>query len=232
MISSQNKNKAFTLAETLITLAVIGVVAAFTIPTLHSKFKEQATVAKARKLYATLDMAYNAAVLSKGSAEYWGTKPWSEEAAHRVFEILFEPYFKIRKNCGTSNEGNCIINENYLTFYGNKHYIYAERDGYYKIVLNDGSQVWFRGGDPEELQEFIGIYYDVNGANPPNQVGVDLFLFIGRNNRVVPEGIDTFDSACKKKSGFNCTAWVVHKGNMEYLRCDDLKWNGKQKCSK
>ena len=43
---------AFTLAEVLITLAIIGVVAAMTIPTLISDFQEKVTVTKLQKVYS------------------------------------------------------------------------------------------------------------------------------------------------------------------------------------
>ena len=42
---------AFTLAEVLITLGIIGVVAAMTIPTLMQKYYEKQTVAKLKETY-------------------------------------------------------------------------------------------------------------------------------------------------------------------------------------
>ena len=49
--------KAFTLAEVLITLGVIGVVAAMTMPTVIKKYQEQVTVNKVKKIYSTLKMS-------------------------------------------------------------------------------------------------------------------------------------------------------------------------------
>lgn len=40
-VSMKNFNKAFTLAEVLITLGIIGIVAAMTLPTVLSKYREQ-----------------------------------------------------------------------------------------------------------------------------------------------------------------------------------------------
>ena len=42
--------KGFTLAEVLITLGVIGIVAVMTIPTLVQSYEEKATVAKLKKI--------------------------------------------------------------------------------------------------------------------------------------------------------------------------------------
>jgi prepilin-type cleavage/methylation N-terminal domain protein len=41
-----SKNKGFTLAEVLITLGIIGIVAAMTIPTILAKYQEKQTVIK------------------------------------------------------------------------------------------------------------------------------------------------------------------------------------------
>ena len=32
-------------------------------------------------------------------------------------------------------------------------------------------------------------------------------------------------------NGYSCTAWVIFKENMDYLKCDDLTWDGKNKCN-
>ena len=63
----------FTLAEVLITLVIIGVVAALTIPNLLQKYQEQATVKKVQKFYSTLSNAYSIAMKENGPASEWGT---------------------------------------------------------------------------------------------------------------------------------------------------------------
>ena len=101
---------------------------------------------------------------------------------------------------------------------------------YYKVILIDGSSIWIRGGADVNG---TGIFLDVNGKKPPNKIGVDLFAFPARENRIEPEGLNSYASSCiNKTNGYTCTAWVVYKGNQEYLRCNDLKWDGKQKCGK
>ena len=58
IISAFYKNKAFTLAEVLITLGIIGVVAALTIPTLISKIQEMHFHAKWKECYAILNSSF------------------------------------------------------------------------------------------------------------------------------------------------------------------------------
>lgn len=52
------KNNGFTLAEVLITLVIIGVIAALTIPALINKTNEQDTVTSVKKAYTILSQAY------------------------------------------------------------------------------------------------------------------------------------------------------------------------------
>ena len=63
---------AFTLAEVLITLGIIGVVAALTLPSLIQKQHEKETVAKVKKAYSILSQAYLSANTEFGSFDQWG----------------------------------------------------------------------------------------------------------------------------------------------------------------
>ena len=51
------KSAAFTLAEVLITLGIIGVVAAMTLPSLIANYKEKQTIIALKKFYTTLGQA-------------------------------------------------------------------------------------------------------------------------------------------------------------------------------
>ena len=66
---------AFTLAEVLITLGIIGVVAAMTIPTLISNYQKQALFSQFKKAYANLNQAWKLASVDFGYSPkcyYWG----------------------------------------------------------------------------------------------------------------------------------------------------------------
>ena len=80
---------------------------------------------------------------------------------------------------------------------------------------------------------------DVNGPKEPNQWGADTFYFRLHPyyGKVVPFGVQSgtysiypFDENCQKNAagelaGIGCAAWVIYKGNMDYLHCDGLTWN-------
>lgn len=66
-------NYGFTLAEVLITLGIIGVVAAMTMPSLIANHQEKVTVTKVKKVYSILSQAYLIAVEEYGTPDEWGT---------------------------------------------------------------------------------------------------------------------------------------------------------------
>ena len=104
---------AFTLAETLITLSIIGVVAAITIPTLQQSYTEQATVNKVKKFYSTMSYAYQKAVGEYGDVDTWGITGNTKNDALIIYDYLVKDNFKIIKDCGFDNDGGCIYNGNY-----------------------------------------------------------------------------------------------------------------------
>lgn len=66
-----NKYIAFTLAETLIVMGIIGVVAALTIPNLNSSTADKEKVAKVKKIYQNLDDAISRAHAVYGPQDEW-----------------------------------------------------------------------------------------------------------------------------------------------------------------
>ena len=231
---------AFTLAEVLITLVIIGVVAALTIPNLMQKYTEQTTVKKVQKFYSNLSNAYSLAMKENGPISEWGITGQNTESAEKIYELLFKPNFKIAKNCGTSNTGNCIkhvyhrdlsnaIWADYTANYGGGLY-------YYKVILNDGAAIWWSGYIDDtsgDIKKLVLVFYDINGSKEPNTFGKDTFRFDILDNKVYPlgapsyNGKDAFRINCRKAAsgGIRCAAWVIYKGNMDYLHCDGLDWN-------
>ena len=61
-----NYKKAFTLAETLITLSILGVVAAVMVPSIIKNYQKRVTIAKLQKAYANLEKAATNLAVSTG----------------------------------------------------------------------------------------------------------------------------------------------------------------------
>lgn len=62
---------AFTLAETLIVMGIIGIVSALTLPNLNSSTGEKEKVAKVKKLYQNLTDAYGRMEAIYGPVNEW-----------------------------------------------------------------------------------------------------------------------------------------------------------------
>lgn len=65
------KNKAFTLAEVLITLGIIGIVAALTLPSVITKYQKKQTVAQLKKAYSTISQALVTSQYENGNISEW-----------------------------------------------------------------------------------------------------------------------------------------------------------------
>ena len=220
----------------LITLVIIGVIAALTIPNLMQKYQEQTTVKKLQKFYSNLSNAYSLAMKDNGTVTDWGMATQNTAAnntanAEKTYEILFKPYFKIAKICGIANTGNCIANTHYK-YLNNTNWITGLNTEFYKAKLDDGSSIFWKVSNGKTLI----TYYDTNGIKEPNQLGRDTFsIIIHEKGKIFPNGLtltstsESFENTCKTGTGtgYGCAAWVVYKGNMDYLHCDGLTWKSK-----
>ncbi len=248
------KKAAFTLAEVLVTLAVIGIVAAMTIPTLVSNYQEKETVTKVKKFYSTISQAYQLATIDYGKASEWGiegrdkgSQDDEEETYNAVNAILVRDkllkYVKTSKVCDNAKDQTAcgvadkiyMLDDNINPGMPSQTASAMLTDGSTILVLANSANDTNRG--PGELSHvWANIHYDVNGIKPPNTEGKDIFAFYLAENSVIPFGTPnettySFENDCAS-FGSPCTAWVVYNGNMDYLKCpDDLSWNGKHKCS-
>ena len=177
---------AFTLAEVLITLGVIGVVAAMTMPVLIQKHQEQVTVNKVKKFYSIMSQAYLSVSNEYGYPSEWGSTESNKDAATR-FAVRFKPYLRILKDCGY--EEGCFVNANYKHANGGNTINLLSNPTRYMMMLNDGSSIAILSH--ASVNDII-IYYDVNGMKAPNQFGRDMFQIadIG-DNKLAPRELAT-----------------------------------------
>ena len=83
------------MAEVLITLGIIGIVAAMTLPTLIQKHKEQETVAKVKKFYSVISQAVMLARVEHGDVDTWdfaGTTTGSNAQSNTNFANYIKPH--------------------------------------------------------------------------------------------------------------------------------------------
>jgi len=210
----KNLKKAFTLAEVLITLGVIGVVAAVTMPTLIQNHKKQEATARLKKFYSTMSQAILSAENETGQKAFeWSdftTMPDNSikhDYTYAYWNKYLAPYIKVLKvEKGVYDEENNINNKT-------------------KVYFSDGSTVELNVGF------CVSLYFDTNGDKNPNELGRDRFVFfistsfiqnlpreseMYRNhsfNAVYLPQYNTEEkalTACKQDAG-KCSAYLLYK---------------------
>lgn len=123
----QHKNFAFTLAEVLITLGIIGVVAALTIPGLITNIRHRDYTAKLKKFYSTMNQ-----VIISAEDEYGPVGTWDSTLSYREYAMkYFAPYIKFSFKDKVENTNTIYFNDGTsLRFYkGNCMDIYFDVNG-------------------------------------------------------------------------------------------------------
>lgn len=218
---------AFTLAEVLITLGIIGVVAAMTLPALVNNNRN-------KELENGLKVAYSAILqgLGRMNAERGNTvtaKDYTNLSTHGAFYEDFKLYFSKIYDCGKSapdtsicmsrgsnSSGNHDFNNDltYKTYNGNTLFTNPFDDG--QFVLSNGMLILIENPQSNNLDNNIFISVDINGKKKkPNRLGQDLFTFqLMNNGKLLPMGIegtvypeDEFCSASSTSNlnGIGCT---------------------------
>ena len=218
--------KGFTLAEVLITLGVIGVVAALTLPSLVAKYQKKTYVTGLKRAYSLLlqDMDYIKYYYNISNLDEidWGAstasidnKSFSTPAERDMYiiykgfhgakylepsapECTYDVYYSFLNRTSPINNYNLCVNGGFFTPDG---MLYGYRDNY--------------------------IYVDVNGMDKgPNAQGRDIFPFLIDKSKVIVYGRQGWDmnkgycmtdpSKPQALWGSYCTARVLAEGDMKY----------------
>ncbi len=159
----------FTLAEVLITLGIIGVIAALTIPGLLNKYKAIRLRSQFLKSYSTVQQAFK-----QMEADDVSLNP--DDYAPSQFVNTFANYLTGATLCKTRQHSiNCF--DPYVddpNIYKGIHTGYLD-DG--SLFLRDGTLYMFEN-TAKVANPLIYVTVDLNGVNsPPNIAGYDTFTF-------------------------------------------------------
>lgn len=176
------RTQGFTLAETLITLGIIGVVTSMTLPGIITKHRNMVLKTQFDKAHSVLRQVVEKMVYDSGGDLYGMYYSPTDEKGDELREAFFsyfkgttneeilaeiKPYYTSAKNSTTTIHNcpaGCCMNP------GEKSYIVV--DGImYLACARDNS---------------INFAFDINGNNKgPNKWGIDLFDFdFGNNNKL------------------------------------------------
>ncbi len=205
---------AFTLAEVLITLGIIGVVAALTLPTLITNYQKKETVSKLKKVYSELQQATLMARQDYGEVDSWDfSDPYSFGQKYYV------PYLQVIKKTEKDRSYS------YIDLAGEVHYPNTA-----SFILADGTYVYFALFNRYEVP--FHILVDLNGMRGPNILGRDLFAFSYCNGKLSPYSqyklenfnrtsvmLAGYSGQCNKKArggtwgvGSNCSRLIMIDG--------------------
>lgn len=160
------KYKAFTLAEVLVTLGIIGVVAAMTLPNLVGNYKKRIVTSKLQKFYSLMQQAILLAEKDYGDMQYWLPEDKSSEGALKWFNAYLAPNMKVLSRTKLSDryyqvglsDGSGFIAYNASDTYNKVHIFYCTELKYCAIerydgitsflftILTDGKQAKFVAG--------------------------------------------------------------------------------------
>ena len=239
---------AFTLAEVLITLGIIGIVAAMTIPTLIVNYQKREFASRLSQTFSVLSNAIKMAQVEYGDVATWGYQKYygttvapngdKSQYVKEYAEKYFLPYLRVSKNYGTvklkdigysgfkSKDGRSYYNEN------SKVYTTEVNNGTIIFFAYNGSTTEIDGVTTPFISDPI-ISIDVNGKAGPNILGRDFFMLqlSTTKNRLETSGTTynrsvLLDKCTKNPEGkvydnLNCTALVQMDG---WKFAEDYPW--------
>ena len=205
-ISCKKGLQAFTLAEVLITLGIIGIVAAMTLPTLIQNHQKRVILTQLKKNYAILlNWVQQAETREELPMNRWPTG--ANMNVDDYWNVYIQPYFAQVKKCSDMIE--CGYNSSFSTIaekqqWSNQKWTLKTGDSRVLFQLGDGTVIFLprntsdEEGDPSYTTKF---YVDVNGTRSPNTYCKDVFPFV----RGTDKGIEPYD----------CTKTIV-ENNYEF----------------
>ena len=215
---------AFTLAEVLIILGIIGIVATLTLSTVINNTQNKQLETLFKKSSSSLLQISQRVVLE----DYGGQIPDNE------LWTSLEHYAKYLNgtHCVGTSDGGCPANSgtNYCTFMNNNYKDFSGKvvagclGNDYVVNVIDGSTYYFDYANPVEINNFgrQQVVVDINGwKKGPNKLGHDMFLFqINRDGKIVlggdvgscysKERYCTLNSS-SSNNGYGCTIKAVNE---------------------
>ena len=158
--SSLKKRAAFTLAEVLITLGIIGVVAAMTIPTLVGNYKKSVVENILKQAVSIINQAIILSAVDNGTPDIWGIT----NGQKTTFAQYIQPYMDIGIVCEEKNidDPKDICNNSVYGSTGAKKGSFTN-----KYILKNGIGLSYSGAstiNPGQRRGLFNVYLD-NGKN-------------------------------------------------------------------
>ena len=221
---------AFTLAEVLITLTIIGVIAAITIPNLLQKYQNYQLATKFQKAYAVLSEAVRITTYDEFDLGRLGST-----SANNDFVTVLREHLKVHKYCGyitpatwTSPcypsqkaikklNGEALAVGSSLLPYGIHGYNLILEDGTF-IALDMSHTSSNTNWAIANIGARIAFTVDVNGLDQgPNKIGRDIFYIkMDESGKLSPYGVGVADDCINGGTGNTCAKKIIVDKILDY----------------
>lgn len=209
----RNILQAFTLAEVLVVIGIIGVVSALTIPNLQQGTNSKEVITKVTKARATIGEAYGRAIATYGDPCLWAQGQTTEAAQAAVWHSRILENLKVDKDCGLVDNTNRTCWDSASNIGNN----------YYKVKLADGTsmamllyQDVITSGYGCRNNRVLTMILDIDGPNKGRgNPCEDIFSmsFYGNGSYFLP-----VSSGNLKLATGVCSYWILDKGNADFLK--------------
>lgn len=198
----------FTLAEVLVTLGIIGVVSALTLPTLVKNHQRKVYVTQLHKAYNQISQAFEL-VMSDSNA----IRIRESTLTRNGVENFMRNYFKTTQICTGNSVTDCFASE-YENMNGNAFTlgIFGTDTSHNtaSMITADGASIFISVpiSFSNSVDSRIWIVLDINGKQEPNILGRDLFDYaIDQNGNIsqpqeIADLISSFSTTCGSATNF------------------------------
>lgn len=163
------KFKAFTLAELLMTMTILGVVLALVVPSMmrNSQRTEMETLLK--KTHTVLNQAVDSALADSIRGIPETMEKWDFSSNETFMNTYLRPFLAIQKECSTTDT-SCFASD-YRALNGTGSTDIASFAT--SFMLNDGMAIQIHGCNGNQCD----VHVDLNGPKEPNVMGMDYWEF-------------------------------------------------------
>ncbi|CDE88686.1 TPA: prepilin-type N-terminal cleavage/methylation domain-containing protein [Candidatus Gastranaerophilales bacterium HUM_20] len=171
--------KAFTMAEVLVTLGIIGIVSAMTVPTFLQNHQRKSYVTQIHKIYNEMQQAALQYMTNRNAVNLIEAGLITDINAVDTF---MKTYFRVIKECGENPVDNGCVAQGYKKLTGKTITPFNVSVDYRSYVIASGAVIaLFNEGD------HLQVHVDINGQKGPNIAGRDLFAFHVYKNGVIDD---------------------------------------------
>ncbi len=172
-LSSAGNQRAFTLTEVLLAIAIVGIIAALVLPMIVKDYQTKTLDAALKREKQTIESSIASLLINENTDDYNKTMLYTGETDPSSYANTsgryITKYLKVSKYCGDNN-GDCFASKYYKYESGDKS-VYTPTYKGACASLKNGSSICM---EPKNPTHGVKILLDINGKKGPNIKGRDL----------------------------------------------------------